>query len=58
MDFDTELAKEIRLFFDHERVLFWLEALGLLNAISGAAATLPSIVKWLKVSTWYHVVSD
>src|SRR6267154_849865 len=56
--FDTELAKEIRLFFDHERVLFWLEALGLLNAISGAAATFPCIVQWLKVSTWYHVVSD
>src|SRR6267154_2451303 len=33
MDFDTKLAKEIRSFFDHERVLFWLEVLGLLNAL-------------------------
>src|SRR6267154_5177269 len=57
-DFDMELAKEIRLFFDHERVLFWLEVLGLLNALSGGATALLLITKWLKVSTGYHVVSD
>jgi len=52
MDFDTELAKEIRSFFDHERVL------GLLNAFSGGASTLPFIAQWLKVSIRYDVASD
>jgi hypothetical protein len=51
-DFDDELAKVIRSFFDDERLLFWIEALGLLNAISGAATVLPLISKWLKVSTF------
>jgi hypothetical protein len=50
-DFDDELAKAIRSFFDDERLLFWIEALGLLNGISGAAAVLPLVAKWLKVST-------
>jgi hypothetical protein len=51
-DFDDELAKAIRSFFDNERLLFWIEALGILNAISGAAAGLPLVAKWLKVSTF------
>jgi hypothetical protein len=50
-DFDDELAKTIRSFFDNERLLFWIEVLGLLNAISGAITVLPLIAKWLKVST-------
>jgi hypothetical protein len=49
-DFDDELAKAIRSFFDDERLLFWIEALGLLNAIRGAIIMLPLVAKWLKVS--------
>lgn len=51
-DFDVELAQEVKLFFDHERLLFWLEALALIDALSGAVAALPLIVQWLKVGTW------
>jgi hypothetical protein len=36
---------------DDERLLFWIEALGLLNAIRGAITVLPLVAKWLKVST-------
>jgi hypothetical protein len=50
-DFDDELAKAIRSFFDDERLLFWIEALGLLNAIRGAIIMLPLVAEWLKVST-------
>ncbi|KAG2033182.1 hypothetical protein BDR03DRAFT_827239, partial [Suillus americanus] len=35
-NFDNELAKAIKSFFADERLLFWIEALGLLNAIRGA----------------------
>ncbi|KAG2130203.1 uncharacterized protein EDB93DRAFT_1340509 [Suillus bovinus] len=51
-DFDSELANTIKLFDDDERLLFWIEALGLLNAIRGAIIVLPLIAQWLKVSTW------
>jgi hypothetical protein len=49
-DFDPELGNEIKSFFEHERLFFWLEVLGLINALSGAVPTLPLIAKWLKVS--------
>jgi hypothetical protein len=49
--FDPELANAIKSFFDHERLLFWIEALGLLNAIRGAITVLPLIAQWLDVST-------
>jgi hypothetical protein len=49
--FDKELAKEVKLLFDHERLFFWLELLALINALSGAVAALPLIAQWLKVST-------
>jgi hypothetical protein len=49
--FDKELAKEVKLFFDHERLFFWLELLGLINALSGAVPALLLISQWLKVST-------
>jgi hypothetical protein len=35
--------------FDNERLLFWIEALGLLNALGSAVAVLPLISQWLKV---------
>jgi hypothetical protein len=50
-DFDEELAREVKLFFDHERLFFWLELLALLNALSGAVPALTLILQWLKVST-------
>ncbi|KAG0697247.1 hypothetical protein DFH29DRAFT_1003912 [Suillus ampliporus] len=46
--FDIELAKEVKLFFDHERLLFWLEILGLINALGSAGAALPLIAQWAK----------
>jgi hypothetical protein len=49
--FDKELAKEVKLLFNHERVFFWLELLALINALSGAVPALPLISQWLKVST-------
>jgi hypothetical protein len=48
--FDKELAKEVKSFFDHERLFFWLESLALINALSGAVPALSLIPQWLKVS--------
>ncbi|KAG2738420.1 hypothetical protein P692DRAFT_201935931 [Suillus brevipes Sb2] len=47
-DFDDTLATEVRSLFDNERLMFWVEALGLLKAISGATTVLPLVAKWLK----------
>jgi hypothetical protein len=49
--FDKELAKEVKLFFDHERLFFWLESLALINALGGAVPALSLIPQWLKVTT-------
>jgi hypothetical protein len=50
---NPELADEMKSsFFDHERLFFWLEVLGLINALSSAIPTLLLFAKWLKVSTW------
>jgi hypothetical protein len=49
-DFDPELADEIKSFFGHEQLFFWLEVLSLINALSSAVPALPRIAKWLKVS--------
>jgi hypothetical protein len=50
-DFDTELAREIGSFFVNERLLFWIESLALLHALS-VAVTVPSLItQWLKVRT-------
>jgi hypothetical protein len=49
--FDKELAKEVKSFFDHERLFFWLKSLALINALSGAATALVLIPQWLKVRT-------
>jgi hypothetical protein len=49
--FDKELAREVKLLLDHERVFFWLESLALTNALGGAVRALPPIAQWLKVST-------
>jgi hypothetical protein len=49
--FDKELAKEVKLFFEHERLFFWLESLALIDAFSGAVPALSLIPQWLRVST-------
>ncbi|KIK35362.1 hypothetical protein CY34DRAFT_587433, partial [Suillus luteus UH-Slu-Lm8-n1] len=46
--FDKELAKEVKSFFNNERLFFWLELLALINALSGAVPALPLIPQWLK----------
>ncbi|KAG2069071.1 hypothetical protein BDR04DRAFT_1157151, partial [Suillus decipiens] len=48
--FTKELAKEVKSFFDHERLFFWLESLALINvnALSSAVHALSHIPRWLK----------
>lgn len=48
--FEPSLAKEIEAFFDGEHLLFWLEALALMNHLSGSLESLSSIADWLTVS--------
>ncbi|KAG1904384.1 uncharacterized protein F5891DRAFT_1275928 [Suillus fuscotomentosus] len=55
-DFDDELAREIRSLFEDERLMFWIEALGLLSAISGAVIVLPRVAKWLQGHSGYEDV--
>jgi hypothetical protein len=47
---DTELAQEIKSFFDHERLVFWIEVLGLLTALGSGTTALALIIEWLQVS--------
>jgi len=47
--FEGSLATEVRAFFDAERLLFWLEALALMEHLSGSVETLASIAVWLTV---------
>jgi hypothetical protein len=48
--FEPSLAKEIEAFFDGEHLLFWLEALALMNHLSGSLESLSFIADWLTVS--------
>ncbi|KIK33197.1 hypothetical protein CY34DRAFT_66416, partial [Suillus luteus UH-Slu-Lm8-n1] len=56
--FDKELANEVKLLFNHERLFFWLELLALVKALSGAVPALSLIHQWLKVSTLLLNVSS
>ncbi|KIK33456.1 hypothetical protein CY34DRAFT_99569, partial [Suillus luteus UH-Slu-Lm8-n1] len=56
--FDKELANEVKLLFNHERVFFWLELLALVNALSGAVPALPLISQWLKGHSEFKDVSS
>ena len=47
--FNSALAVEVRAFFNHERLLFWFEALSLLNVVNTCAGSLSSIVQWVMV---------
>jgi hypothetical protein len=50
-DFDAQLANEVESFLNHERLLFWIEALSLVDALYGAVSSMSLIIQWLKVST-------
>ncbi|KIK31740.1 hypothetical protein CY34DRAFT_243036, partial [Suillus luteus UH-Slu-Lm8-n1] len=56
--FDKELANEVKLLFNHERVFFWLELLALINALGGAVPALPLISQWLKGHPEFKDVSS
>ena len=47
--FDSSLAKEVQAFFDGERLLFWLEALSLMENIGSSVGALSYITDWLMV---------
>ncbi|KIK36843.1 hypothetical protein CY34DRAFT_810907, partial [Suillus luteus UH-Slu-Lm8-n1] len=57
-NFDPELANGIKSLFDHQQLFFWLEVLGLINALSGAVPALPLVAKWLKGHTGYDDASS
>ncbi|KAG2344492.1 hypothetical protein BDR05DRAFT_189862, partial [Suillus weaverae] len=56
--FDKELAKEVKLLFDHEQLFFWLESLALINALSGAVPALSLIPQWLKGHSEFKDISS
>jgi len=47
--FDSSLAKEVRAFFDGERLLFWLEALSLMDNLGSSVGALSYVSDWLMV---------
>jgi hypothetical protein len=47
--FNPGLAKAVREFFNHERLLFWFEALSLLGSVNTCAVALSSVVQWSMV---------
>ena len=49
VSFNSALAAEVRAFFNHERLLFWFEALSLLNVINTCAGSLSSLIQWVMV---------
>jgi len=47
--FNSTLAVGVRGFFNHERSLFWFEALSLLNVVNTCAGSLSSVIQWVMV---------
>jgi len=47
--FNSALAEEVQAFFNHERLLFWFEVLGLLNVMNTCAGSLSSVIQWVMV---------
>lgn len=45
--FDAHLAAEVKALLANERILFWLEALGLLDALSNVPEALTAVLGWL-----------
>ncbi|KIM56977.1 hypothetical protein SCLCIDRAFT_192048 [Scleroderma citrinum Foug A] len=50
-EFHSDLAARLKLWLDSERILFWMEVLGLLNLIDQASSALTSAAKWLEQGT-------
>ena len=48
--FDPVLAEHVKNIVGNEKILFWFEALSLLDELGSAAAALSSVEKWLQVS--------
>ena len=48
-EFNLPLTEAVRAFFNHERFLFWLEALSLLKAINTCTSSLSSVIQWVAV---------
>ncbi|KIK26405.1 hypothetical protein PISMIDRAFT_94982 [Pisolithus microcarpus 441] len=48
--FDLSIAVSVQVIMESERVLFWLEVLGLIGALGGAEGSLKSLVRWFEVS--------
>ena len=49
--FHSDLASRLKLWLDSERILFWMEVLGLLKLIKQASSALTSAENWLEVSS-------
>ena len=47
--FNSALGAEVQAFFNHKRLLFWLEALSLVNLINTCAGSLSSVIQWVTV---------
>jgi len=47
--FDSSLAREVQAFFDGERLLFWLEALSLMESLGSSVGVLSYVSDWLMV---------
>jgi len=54
--FNSNLADAIRAFFNHERLLFWFEALSLLKAMRTATPSVLSVIQWVPVRARFIVV--
>ncbi|KAL4064787.1 WD40-repeat-containing domain protein [Scleroderma yunnanense] len=53
-NFHARLATEVEAFLNHERVLYWLEALSLLNVFNGVPSALAAILKWIDGNSGYE----
>lgn len=52
--FNARLATEVKALLVNERVLFWLEALGLLDALSNVPDALETVLSWLGSHNGYE----
>ena len=51
--FDTDLANHVKVFVTGEKILFWMEVLGVCKCIGEADRALTSAQRWLQVSKLY-----
>jgi len=55
--FDTDLAKHVMVFVTGEKILFWMEVLGVCKCIGEADRALTIAEKWLQVSSMLYCTS-